>query len=473
MYCKKCDKILPEDATFCPYCGNEKLEADPAEEVVEAAEEVTEAVEETAEETVQTLEETEKDLPIDLPAKKSGSKSIVTGLLIAIIALLAVAIVLLSVKLFGGEGIPAVTDAPAVTENVGADASDVELFPMEYDLAYPEGIDYSALNIEEYITLGQYKDLTLTLTTSSEITDEDIANYIDEQLALHKEEREVTDRAAKTGDSVNIDFVGTVDGVAFEGGTASGANLTIGAGGYIDGFEDGIIGMSVGETKTIDVIFPENYTEELAGKDAQFAITLNSITEEVIPEYNDAFVRDNYDMDTMPQFEAYVKDILAAERAEQILGEKQAGLLEQVVENATVIKFPEGVVEDYMFQQIDTTRYYGAMYYGMEYSEFVPAAYGISAAEYEAEVRASAELAVTQELTLFAIANAIGLEITEAAREKMVASYLVDYEMESVEALCREFGISEEFFDKTITFAVVFENALNYLVENATFTGAN
>ncbi len=489
MYCRKCEKTLPEDATFCPYCGNEKLEEDPATEaaevveetaeetVEEVAEEVTEAVEEAEEavaDDIQTLEETAKDLPINLPEKKSGSKGIVTGLLTVIILLLAVAVALLAVKLFGGEDIPAVTDAPTVTETVETTvADDAELFPMEYTLVYPEGIDYTTLNIADYFVIGEYKGLSLTITTSSEITDEDIAEYIEGELASHSVEAEVTDRAAKMGDSVNIDFVGTKDGVAFEGGTATGSSLTIGAGGYIDGFEDGIIGMKVGETKTIDVTFPENYhSEDLAGKDAQFEITLNSITEEVIPEYNDAFVRENYDMDTTLQFEAYVKELLAKEREEQILGEKQAGLLEQVISNSTVVKFPEGVVEDYMFQQIDSTRYYGAMYYGMEYSEFVPAAYGISAAEYEAEVRKSSETAVTQELAIFAIAEDAGLEVTEADRERMINAYLEDYEMEDVESICKEFGISEAFFNKTITFAVVFEKSLNYLVENATFTVA-
>lgn len=471
MYCKKCEKTLPSDSTFCPYCGNEKLEANEpkAEEAVEAvaAEEAVEAVaEEVTEETAETAAKAKKD-----GGKAAQGKGVIIGLLVVIIAILAVSVAMLAVKLFGGDGTPAGTEGPAVTEN-GETADDTELFPMEYTLVYPEGIDYSELSIDEYIRLGEYKNLTLTLTTSSEITDEEVSAYIEEQLSAYSTMEEVTDRAAKEGDSVNIDYAGTVDGVAFEGGTAEGASVVIGAGGYIDGFEDGIIGMNIGETKVIDVTFPENYTAELAGKEAQFAITLNSIEEEVLPEYNDAFVRDNFDMDTIPQFEAYVRQLLAEEREAEILAEKQAGLLTLVVDNSAVIKYPEGIVEDYMYQQIDSARYYGAMYYGMEYSEFIPAALGISAAEYEAEVRASSEEAVKQELVLFAVSEAEGLEITEQERQNTVDAYLEQYGAEDVAGLCQTLGISENYFDNTVTFAVTFEKVMNLLIENATFTGA-
>lgn len=478
MYCKKCDKILPSDSTFCPYCGNEKLEAEaPAAEETVAEETATEEV--AAEETVaENAEETVPATPVNADGDKvvegKSGKGVIIGLLSAMVVLLAALVVIFAGKLFGTPDTPDTPDVTGGAETTDAPTvSDAELFPNDYVTVYPDGIDYLSFDMSEYITLGEYKGLTVTLTTSSEITDEDVQEYIANQLEAHATLEEVTDRPAANGDTVNIDFVGSIDGVEFEGGTATGSTLVIGDGGFIDGFEDGIIGMTVGEVKTIDAYFPENYQPtDLAGKTAQFKITLNSISENVVPEYNDQFVRDNFDIDTLPQFEAYVREVLAAEREEEILAEKQSGLLTQVTDNATLIKFPEGIVEDYMFQQIDSARFYGAMYYGMEYTEFIPAALGISAAEYEAEIKMSAEAAVKQELVLFAIFEDAGLTIEESERKEALDYYFEYYETDDIAALCEQLDVSEAYLENTITFTIVFEKVMDFLMESATFTGA-
>ena len=168
--------------------------------------------------------------------------------------------------------------------------------------------------------------------------------YIEDVCTQHSRSVEITDRGAKDGDELVIDYEGTLDGVAFEGGTATGVTLTLGAGGWIDGFEKGMVGMQVGEIKTIDATFPNPYknNEDLAGKTVQFKITLHSITETVIPEYNDTFVRENFDYATMAEYEAYVRKTLAEQRQDEIAAEKQSATIAVAVDNAEVLKYPEG-----------------------------------------------------------------------------------------------------------------------------------
>ena len=457
MYCPKCQKDLPADSTFCPYCGNEKLT-----EKAETAEKQAATESQTA---AAPVSEAEPAAP-----KKSG-KGVVIGLLCVLVVLAAIAAAFAIGSYVGrGEGKPGETgtaDAAQTGEPV-----DENLFPDEYTTVYPNGFDYASTDLSKYVTLGKYKGVTVTLTTSSEVTDADVQSYIQEMMTYYATEEDVTDRPAALGDIVVIDFVGTMDGVAFTGGTAEDQTLILGEGGYIDGFEDGIVGMNVGETKTIDVTFPESYQNaDLAGKPAQFAITLDSIQESVVPEYNDTFVREELEYDTMAEFEAEVKEMLEAYRADEILAEKQDGAFTIAVDNATIISYPEGIVEDYMYQQISYVKSYAEMY-SMTYGDFTEQVIGMTAAEYEAEVRASSESAVKQEMVLYAIAQAESLSGSEDARKEAEDYYLSYYGAEDIASMCDSLGVSEEYFNNMIDFSVVYTAVMDFLTENATYTGA-
>ncbi|MFA6948562.1 MAG: FKBP-type peptidyl-prolyl cis-trans isomerase, partial [Eubacteriales bacterium] len=124
--------------------------------------------------------------------------------------------------------------------------------------------DYN-YTLSDYVKLGEYKGLTL----SAEAVENSVQSTIDSLLSDNAETKDITDRAVAAGDKVNIDYAGTIDGEAFTGGTAAAQELTLGSSGYIDGFDDGIIGMSIGDNKTIEVTFPEDYSNaDVAGKDA-------------------------------------------------------------------------------------------------------------------------------------------------------------------------------------------------------------
>lgn len=180
----------------------------------------------------------------------------------------------------------------------------------DYDyqnFAYSDGLDengyWSGIRALDYVTLPEdYASIPLK-KADIEPTEEDVQSQIDSLLSQNTTTREITDRAAADGDTVNIDYVGTVDGVAFTGGTYSGYSLTLGSGSFIDGFEDQIVGHKPGETFEVNVTFPDGYSDStdaegnavvLSNKKAVFSVTLNYISEEILPELTDAWVEENF-----------------------------------------------------------------------------------------------------------------------------------------------------------------------------------
>ena len=198
---------------------------------------------------------------------------------------------------------------------------------------------------------------------------------------------------------------------------------------------------------------------------------MKSISETVIPEYNDAFVRENFSYATMAEYEAYVRQTLAAERQDEIAAEKQSATLAVAVDNAEVLKYPAGVVEDYMAQQLDYVRYYASQY-GMSYADFVSAATGETTETYEAAVREGAEQSVKEELVIWAIAGAENFTISEERRAEELKSLLEYYGYDDLASMCEAYGFTEDYMTRTMTYSIYYVDVLDMLVENATFTGA-
>ena len=160
--------------------------------------------------------------------------------------------------------------------------------------AYDENGYLKGITALDYVTLPDTESFTLS-DDATTVSDSDIDNYISNNiLSNYKTTNEITNRAAENGDTVNIDFAGSIDGVAFDGGTGSDYDLTLGSGTFIDGFEDQIVGHMPGETFDVNVTFPDDYqATNLAGKDAVFATTLNYINEDVTPDLTDDWVSSN------------------------------------------------------------------------------------------------------------------------------------------------------------------------------------
>ena len=174
-------------------------------------------------------------------------------------------------------------------------------------------------------------------------TDDEIQSQIDVLISGYQTTNEIKDRAVEDGDVVNIDYTGKVDGKEFEGGSAKGFDLTIGSGTFVDNFEEQLIGHNPGETVEVKVTFPENYTKELAGKEAVFSVVINYISEKQKPELNDEFVKENLE-------EQYgytsVKDLKKDIKKNLEMDKRRKYVSDYLMDNSTFKEIPEDLVND-------------------------------------------------------------------------------------------------------------------------------
>ena len=210
------------------------------------------------------------------------------------------------------------TAESASTGESAADAEYAYLADFSFSDAFDENGYLKGVTATDYVNLpDDYADITIS-ADSGQVSDEDIDNYITSNvLSSFATDEQVTDRAAADGDTVNIDYVGRIDGVAFDGGNTNGggADLKLGSGTYIDNFEEQIVGHTPGETFDVTVTFPEDYgNEDLNGKEAVFETTLNSIKETVTPELTDDWVKENLSetmsLNNIDELKAFVKSTM-------------------------------------------------------------------------------------------------------------------------------------------------------------------
>ena len=201
------------------------------------------------------------------------------------------------------------------------------------------------LSVRPEVTLGQYKDLEIK-KDRVRVTEDDINKEL-EKIQENSAELVVSEDAVKVGDTVNLDFKGFVDGEAFEGGEAKGFDLVIGSGSFIPGFEDGLVGLKTGESKDLEITFPENYVAALAGQKATFKCKINSIKSKVLPELNDDLALDaNIDgVSTLEELKAHLKNQIRERKQKANESAAYEKLVETIV-NSSSLELPEKIVLD-------------------------------------------------------------------------------------------------------------------------------
>lgn len=300
---------------------------------------------------------------------------------------------------------------------------------------------------DEYITIKKYKKLEIPKIEKMEVTDDLVESAVNSRLAADQEEEEVTGRAAENGDTVDIDYTGTVDGVAFDGGTASGVRLTLGSGKFITaegdykGFEEQIVGHNPGDSFDIQVKFPEDYRDEkMAGVVANFHITLNGIYENKLPELTDEWVKENSEESkTVEEFKEEVRRQMEENSEQQAANSLQTAALEALLEETEVKKFPEDEVEaEYKTTEDSYKRL--ADGYGMEFEEFLETYMKMSMEDFQKRTQESSEKIVKANLACRLLAEKKKLEPTEEEFEKEIKKYAEDADYDDVDEFKERMG---------------------------------
>ncbi len=322
-----------------------------------------------------------------------------------------------------------------------------EIFPEIYDFAIAHQEGFKAigrpnltdmqisddnvvtltLTTEVYpeVTLGQYKGLEVEKAEVT-VSDEQVQAELD-RMAQNVAATETVDGPAKMGDTANIDFEGFDNGVPFEGGKGENHDLKLGSGSFVPGFEEQIVGMSAGEEKDINITFPENYHEELAGKAVVFHVKVNKVTETIVPAMDDEFAKDVSEFDTLEALKADIR-AKALERAEKTAQTNfETACVDKAAENTTV-DLPNALVERELDTQMERFAYQLQMGgYSMEqYAKMM----GGDVSTMRNAFRPSAEKQAKVSVTLEKIAEVENVAVTDEEIADEIASLAKQYELE-------------------------------------------
>lgn len=342
-------------------------------------------------------------------------------------------------------------------DNPDKENGDVTEAPAD-DGIVAEKIDFRAedFDLSKYIILGNYKGLPV-IVEKAELSDEDFEKQISNLLTQSQYYEEITDRAAAEGDTLIIDYEGYLNGVQFQGGTASGQKISLTENsGYIDGFADGLVGVMPGATVELNLIFPTEYhSADLAGKAVVFKVKVNYIQGELItPELNDEFVKEYTDGEytNVEAFKEYFRSVILDSIEAELQSNAMSDMWNTIVGGSEVLEYPEAHVKYYQ-EGLKAQYESQAAYYGMDAATLM-GYYGIT----EESILETAKEYTKDDLVYAALIKAEGFEVTEEEYIKTVTEYATTagVSVEEFEAYYNSYygeGYLEESFiwDKMIT----------------------
>lgn len=320
------------------------------------------------------------------------------------------------------------------------------------------------MDVDKYVTLGEYKGLAVSVDTV-EVAEDEWDTLVNNVYYgnITAENGGIMDRAVETGDTVNIDYEGKKDGVAFDGGTAQGYDLTIGSGNFIAGFEDGLIGVMPGETVDLDLTFPENYgNSDLAGQAVVFTVTVNYIQPAQDGEFSDEVIS-NFGIDGVTNEEElrqYAYDYLNENAQQNYETNVQQAVMDAFMANNTFTSVPEALVQKYS-DAAESSITSMASAYGVDADTFTQYYYGQDLATF---LSTYAEQTAKQDIALQAVANKENLNISDEELDQMLQDRATAAGYDTTSEYIGETSKEDyrEYF--------LYDKVLDYLVENAQIT---
>ena len=308
------------------------------------------------------------------------------------------------------------------------------------------------------VSLGQYKGLKAPKDVTV-VSDEEVEEELEKARKQNARKVSVEDRAAQLGDTANIDFDGYLNGERFDGGKAESYDLELGSNSFVPGFEEQVVGMQIGEEKDLDITFPENYVENLAGKAVVFKVKLNSLTVPELPEADDEFAKDVSEFDTLDEYKADLRKKLQERYNDQAETAFRSLIMKQAADNMTV-DVPDAMIHE---KAEEIIRNYAANFGMTDRSvelEKLVRMMGIDSETMNQSILPSADMQVRTELLLEAVAKAENIEMTEEEAEAYLKRIA-----ESVNAKPEE--IKEYFGMDTIRNEYLKEQATNVIIDSA------
>ena len=344
----------------------------------------------------------------------------------------------------------------------------------------------SAYNVEDYVTLGDYKDIEVTLNEADyQVDDKSVTDYIEQMISYYSPYQvDESKKVVEKGDIVNVDYVGKKDGEAFENGSAQNQLIDTGTNsspaspvnsnmstGFIEGFSDGLIGANVGDTVDWDVTFPEDYgVEDLNGQAVTFTFTVNSIQKPVsASEIDDNFVKENFGSDTLEAFQKDIRSYLEQDAKEKQESDKRSAVLQVLMERCSVSGFPEGLLEMRMDEYTEGFRNQYCPE-GTDLDEFLQSNYKMTQEEFENQSREYMETNLTQELILEAIAEKEKIEFDQEGFDEHVSNIMANAGYGSAEEVYESYGSDTKAGEEYLRKVYVDNKALGMVVDQAKVT---
>ena len=310
----------------------------------------------------------------------------------------------------------------------------ITLFAMVGLTGCGSGSDAYNYDLSKYIKVGEYKGLTYEKPDKIKISKKDIQSAVKEELEANQDLKDVKDKKVHDGDTINIDYTGTVNGKKFDGGSAKGTTVVVGQDNFIDGFTSGLIGKKVGKTVTLNLKFPDPYenNKDLSGKKVKFKVKINSAQEYVTPSEK-AYVKNKTEYKSVSDYEKSVKERLKKEAEEDQQSQIQSELWQQIYDSSEVIKYPEKELQDYIDTTTESIKKY-AEDSDMEFADFLQQYYGMNEEDFNKQMKTASEENAKSHMIVYYIADKEKIKVSDDEYDKFKEEQL------------EQIGYSEEDF---------------------------